>query len=252
MLIEHCRAVVTGGASGLGAAVVHALRARGAAVAVLDLNTATLATGELAALPHFDCDVSDETAVDAAMRSAQTALGGLNLLVNCAGIIGAARVLGRDGVMPGEFFARVIRVNLIGSFLCDKAAAAIMQHNATNADGERGVIVHTASVAAWEGQVGQAAYAASKAGLAGMTLPLAREFANFGIRCVSIAPGIFATPMAAALPPETQAQLAAQVPFPKRLGKPAEFAELVLAIVSNPMINGTTIRIDGAMRMQPR
>jgi len=154
--------------------------------------------------------------------------------------------------MAGEFFARVVAINLIGTFLCDKAAASVMQHNTPTADGERGVLIHTSSVAAFEGQIGQAAYSATKAGIAGMTLPIARELALFGIRCVAIAPGIFRTPMLAAMSQEIQDSLARQIPFPQRLGKPEEFAELVQSIFENTMFNGTTIRLDGAIRMQPK
>jgi NAD(P)-dependent dehydrogenase (short-subunit alcohol dehydrogenase family) len=200
----------------------------------------------------IQCDVTQESAVEQMMQAAADAMGGLNLLVNCAGIIGAGRVLGRNGPMAGEFFTKVIHVNLIGTFLCDKAAAALMQHNEPNADGERGVIVHTSSVAAFEGQIGQAAYSATKAALAGMTLPLAREFAAFGIRVMSIAPGIFHTPMVGGMTPEVQASLASQIPFPKRLGQAEEYARLVESIFTIPMLNGETIRLDGAIRMQPK
>ena len=186
------------------------------------------------------------------MESARAAMGSINLLVNCAGVIGAGRVLGKNGPMAGDFFTRVVHINLIGTFLCDKAAAAAMQQNAPNADGERGVIVHTSSVAAFEGQIGQAAYAATKAGVAGMTLPIARELAMFGIRVCSIAPGIFGTPMLAAMPPEVQDSLGKQVPFPPRLGRPEEFASMVQTIVENSYLNGETIRLDGAIRMQPK
>jgi NAD(P)-dependent dehydrogenase (short-subunit alcohol dehydrogenase family) len=161
-------------------------------------------------------------------------------------------VLGKNGPMAGEFFAKVMHINLIGTFLCDKAAAAIMQNNAPGADGERGVLIHTSSVAAYEGQIGQVAYSASKAGLAGMTLPLARELARFGIRCVSIAPGIFRTAMADGMTPELQASLESQIPFPPRLGKPEEFAQLVQSVFEIPMLNGVTIRLDGAVRLQPK
>jgi NAD(P)-dependent dehydrogenase (short-subunit alcohol dehydrogenase family) len=179
-------------------------------------------------------------------------MGGIDLLVNCAGIIGAGRVLGRNGPMTGDFFARVVQINLIGTFLCDKAAAALMQRNMPNADGERGVIIHTASVAAFEGQIGQAAYSATKAGIAGMTLPMARELAAFGIRVVAIAPGIFHTPMVGGMTPEVQASLASQIPFPARLGRPNEYARLVESIYEIAMLNGETIRLDGAIRMQPK
>jgi NAD(P)-dependent dehydrogenase (short-subunit alcohol dehydrogenase family) len=198
------------------------------------------------------CDVTSESQVDAAMAKAREAMGGINLLVNCAGVVGAGRMLGKSGPMAGEFFTKVIHINLIGTFLADKAAAALMQQNTPGEDGERGLLIHTSSVAAFEGQIGQAAYSATKAGVMGMTLPIARELAMFGIRCVSIAPGIFRTPMVAAMTPELQESLGKQVPFPPRLGKPEEYAQLVGAIFENPMLNGATIRLDGAIRMQPK
>ena len=201
---------------------------------------------------YFNCDVTSEAAVNAAMNAAAAAMGGINLLVNCAGIVGSARALGKSGPMPAEHFTRVVHINLVGTFLCDKAAALIMQKNTPNADGERGLLVHTSSVAAFEGQIGQAAYSATKAGVVGMTLPLAREFAAFGIRVMAIAPGIFHTPMMAGLPQEAQDSLARQVPFPARLGRPEEFAQLVQAIFEIAMLNGETIRLDGAIRMQPK
>jgi NAD(P)-dependent dehydrogenase (short-subunit alcohol dehydrogenase family) len=197
-------------------------------------------------------DVSSEAEVNAAVATAAEAFGGLNLAVSCAGILGAGRVLGREGPMPGEYFAKVIGVNLVGTFLLAKAAADRMQHNEPNAQGERGVIVNTASVAAFEGQVGQAAYSASKAGVAGMALPLAREFARIGIRVNTIAPGIFLTPMMEGMPEHVQQSLAAQVPFPSRLGRPEEFADLVVYVCTNTMLNAETIRLDGAIRMQPK
>ena len=255
MKIQDARAVVTGGASGLGLAVARRLIAVGGKVAILDVQDGPgrAAATELGGGAAFlRCDVTSEAEVSAAMEGAQTRMGGLNLLVNCAGVIGAGRVLGRNGPMAGEFFTRVVHINLIGTFLCDKAAAALMQHNTPSEDGERGLLVHTSSVAAFEGQIGQAAYAATKAGLAGMTLPIARELARFGIRCVSIAPGIFHTPMADAMSAEVQASLASQIPFPRRLGKPEEFAQLVVAAFEIPMLNGETIRLDGAVRLQPQ
>jgi NAD(P)-dependent dehydrogenase (short-subunit alcohol dehydrogenase family) len=179
-------------------------------------------------------------------------MGSVTVLVNCAGIVGAGKLLGKDGPMSGQFFENVLRVNLLGTFLCDKAAAARMQTNVPNEDGERGVIIHTASVAAFEGQIGQVAYSATKAGIAGMTLPIARELARFGIRCMAIAPGIFMTPMLANLKAEVQESLGKQIPFPPRLGKPEEFASLVQSIVEIPTLNGETIRLDGAIRMAPR
>ena len=255
MDITQARAVITGGASGLGNAVAKHIAARGGQVALLDIQEGPgqAAAAEIGAKARFlRCDVSSEADVNAAMDAAAVAMGGIDLLVNCAGVIGAARVLGRNGPMAGEFFARVVQINLVGTFLCDKAAAAIMQRNTPNADGERGVIIHTSSVAAFEGQIGQAAYSATKAGLAGMTLPLAREFASFGVRVMSIAPGIFHTPMVGGLPPEIQASLGAQVPFPSRLGRPDEYAQMVESIYSIAMLNGETIRLDGGIRMQPK
>jgi len=255
MKISEARAVVTGGASGLGLAVARHIAAAGGRVTLLDVQEGpgAAAAASLGANGGFaKCDVTSETEVNSAMESARAAMGGINLLVNCAGVIGAGRVLGKNGPMAGDFFTRVVHINLIGTFLCDKAAAAIMQLNAPNADGERGVIVHTSSVAAFEGQIGQAAYAATKAGVAGMTLPIARELAMFGIRVSSIAPGIFSTPMLAAMPPEVQDSLGKQVPFPPRLGRPEEFASMVQTIVENAYLNGETIRLDGAIRMQPK
>jgi NAD(P)-dependent dehydrogenase (short-subunit alcohol dehydrogenase family) len=255
MKISEARAVVTGGASGLGHAVARHIAAAGGRVCLLDVQegpgqAAASALGTNASFAK--CDVTSETEVNAAMESARGAMGGINLLVNCAGVIGAGRVLGKNGPMAGDFFTRVVHINLIGTFLCDKAAAAIMQGNAPSPDGERGVIVHTSSVAAFEGQIGQAAYSATKAAVSGMTLPIARELAQFGIRVCSLAPGIFATPMLAGMPPEVQESLGKQVPFPARLGKPEEFAALVQTIFEVPYLNGETIRLDGAIRMQPK
>ena len=255
MKIINARAVVTGGASGLGSAVARHIVANGGNVAMLDVQDTPgqQAARDLGAHAHyFNCDVTSEAAVNAAMTAAAAAMGGINLLVNCAGIVGSARALGKNGPMPGEHFTKVIQINLVGTFLCDKASALIMQQNTPTADGERGLLVHTSSVAAFEGQIGQAAYSATKAGVMGMTLPLAREFAAFGIRVMAIAPGIFHTPMMASLPQEAQDSLARQVPFPPRLGRPEEFAQLVQAIFEIAMLNGETIRLDGAIRMQPK
>jgi NAD(P)-dependent dehydrogenase (short-subunit alcohol dehydrogenase family) len=255
MKIQDARAVITGGASGLGHATARHLLAQGAKVALLDVQEEAGRAAAAALGPDVQflrCDVTSEREVEAAMAEAHRHLGGLNLLVNCAGVIGAGRVLGKHGPMSGEFFAKVVQINLIGTFLCDKTAAALMQHNTPNEDGERGLIVHTSSVAAFEGQIGQAAYSATKAALAGMTLPMARELARFGIRCIAIAPGIFLTPMVASMSAELQASLATQIPFPHRLGKPEEFAQLVAAAFTIPMLNGETIRLDGAVRMQPQ
>jgi NAD(P)-dependent dehydrogenase (short-subunit alcohol dehydrogenase family) len=255
MKIKDARAAVTGGASGLGLAVARHLVAAGGKVVLLDVQegpgraaAATLGAGAA----FLRCDVTSEAEVNSAMDAAHAELGGLNLLVNCAGIVGAGRMLGKNGPMAGDFFTKVIHINLIGTFLCDKAAAALMQHNTPTADGERGVLIHTSSVAAYEGQIGQAAYSATKAGVAGMALPIARELARVGIRCVAIAPGIFHTPMMDAMPREVQESLAAQVPFPQRLGRPEEFAQLVASIFEIPMLNGTTLRLDGAIRLQPK
>jgi NAD(P)-dependent dehydrogenase (short-subunit alcohol dehydrogenase family) len=255
MKIQDARAVVTGGASGLGNAVAQYVVAKGGKVVILDVQEGpgrAAATALGANASFIRCDVTSEAEVNAAMDGAREKMDGINLLVNCAGVVGAGRVLGKNGPMAGDFFAKVVHINLIGTFQCDKAAAAIMQNNTPNADGERGLLVHTSSVAAFEGQIGQVAYSATKAGLAGMTLPIARELARFGIRCVSIAPGIFHTPMMDAMTPELQQSLASQVPFPSRLGKPEEFAQLVGSIFEIPMLNGETIRLDGAIRMQPK
>jgi NAD(P)-dependent dehydrogenase (short-subunit alcohol dehydrogenase family) len=253
--VKDARAAVTGGASGLGLAVARHLVAAGGKVVLLDVQegpgraaAATLGPGAA----FLRCDVTSEAEVNSAMDAAHAELGGLNLLVNCAGIVGAGRMLGKNGPMAGDFFTKVIHINLIGTFLCDKAAAALMQHNTPTADGERGVLIHTSSVAAYEGQIGQVAYSATKAAVAGMALPIARELARSGIRCVAIAPGIFHTPMMDGMPKEVQESLAAQVPFPQRLGRPEEFAQLVASIVEIPMLNGTTLRLDGAIRMQPK
>src|SRR5687768_11992239 len=207
MKIAAARAVVTGGASGLGNAVARHIVANGGKVTLIDVQEAhgQAAASELGANAGFvRCDVTVESQVEAAMQSAHQRMGGLNLLVNCAGVIGAGRVLGKSGPMAGEFFTKVIHINLIGTFLCDKAAANLMQQNAPGEDGERGLLIHTSSVAAFEGQIGQAAYSATKAAVMGMTLPIARELASFGIRCVSIAPGIFRTPMVSGMPADVQ------------------------------------------------
>jgi NAD(P)-dependent dehydrogenase (short-subunit alcohol dehydrogenase family) len=253
MNFSKALAVITGGASGLGRAVAERVVAAGGKAAILDLQEATgnIVSKEIGA-SFFKCDVAVESQVIAAIDAARRALGGINLLVNCAGVVGAGKLVGKDGPMSGDYFEKVVRVNLIGTFHCDKTAAAIMQGNPPNDEGERGVIIHTASVAAFEGQIGQVAYAATKAGIVGMTLPIARELAKSGIRCVAIAPGIFMTPMLASLPQEVQDSLGKQVPFPPRLGKPKEFAQMVQSIVEIPTLNGETIRLDGAIRMQPR
>lgn len=255
MELAKLKAVVSGGASGLGHAVATRIVAEGGHVAILDVNDAQgrKAAAALGERSRFlRTDVSNEAEVNASVDAAAEAFGGINLAVSCAGILGAGRVLGREGPMAGDHFTKVIMVNLVGTFLLSKAAAAHMQHNEPNAEGERGVIVNTASVAAYEGQIGQAAYSASKAGVAGMALPLAREFARLGIRVNTVAPGIFLTPMMEGMPEQVQQSLAAQVPFPSRLGRPEEYADLVAYICTNTMLNAETIRLDGAIRMQPK
>ena len=255
MKFSDFSAVISGGASGLGLAVAERVVGAGGKAALLDLNEeqGKAAVDKLGANARFIAtDVSDENQVNAAVETAVKELGPPRLAVNCAGILGAGRVLGKSGPMASDFFAKVIQVNLVGSFNLAKAAAAAMADNETDDDGQRGLIINTASVAAYEGQIGQAAYSASKGGIVGMTLPMAREFARIGVRVVSIAPGIFWTPMMAGMPPEVQESLGQQVPFPSRLGKPEEFAQLVESIYENTMINGTTVRLDGAIRMQPK
>ncbi len=245
MDIKDVKAIVTGGASGLGRATAEGLLGEGAAVTVFDR------AGEAPGGAGFQSvDVTDPAAAEAAVAAASAAMGGVNLLVNCAGIATGEKTLGRDGPHSFEGFQRTVSINLIGSFNIARLAAAEMVKNAPNADGERGVIVNTASVAAFDGQKGQAAYGASKAGIAGLSLPMARDLAREGIRVMAIAPGIFLTPMLMGLPQEVQDGLAADVTFPKRLGDPAEFAALVRFIAGCPYLNGETIRLDGALRMQ--
>jgi NAD(P)-dependent dehydrogenase (short-subunit alcohol dehydrogenase family) len=253
MDIRGQAAIVTGGASGLGAATARALAATGAKVAVFDINEKGAADvakdiGGVAVA----CDVSDSGSAEAAIAKAAAAHGAARVLVNCAGIGPAKRIVGRDGPMPLADYEHVIKVNLIGTFNMMRLAAAAMQPLATLVDGERGVVVSTASVAAFDGQIGQAAYSSSKGGVAALTLPAAREFAQFGIRVMAIAPGIFTTPMLKSLPQETQDSLGAAVPFPKRLGEPREFAALVLHCIHNTYLNGEVIRLDGSLRMAPK
>jgi NAD(P)-dependent dehydrogenase (short-subunit alcohol dehydrogenase family) len=246
-------AIVTGGGSGLGAETARHLARAGAKVAVLDINRASAerVAAEIGGLALI-ADVADAGAGEAAVAQAKAKHGAARVLVNCAGIAPAARIVGRDGPLALDAFARVIAVNLIGSFNMMRLAAADMQKLAPLADEERGVIVSTASVAAFEGQIGQAAYAASKGGVASLTLPAAREFARAGIRVMTIAPGLLGTPMLLTMPKEVQESLASQVPFPHRFGHPHEYARLVLHIIDNVQLNGACIRLDGAMRMQAK
>ncbi|PZP61888.1 SDR family NAD(P)-dependent oxidoreductase [Pseudoxanthomonas winnipegensis] len=256
MQLSESRAVITGGVSGLGLATAQRLVAAGGKVVLLDVNdekgeAAVQALGRANAR-YLRTDVTDEGVVSAGIAEARTFLGGLNVAVNCAGILGAGRVLGKDGPMALATFRNTVLVNLVGSFNVAKAAAEAMQDNAPGEDGERGVIVNTASVAAYEGQIGQAAYAASKGGVVGMTLPMARELARFGVRVVTIAPGVFWTPMVDGMPESVQQSLAASIPFPSRLGQPSEYADTVAYILQARYLNGETIRLDGATRLAPK
>jgi NAD(P)-dependent dehydrogenase (short-subunit alcohol dehydrogenase family) len=254
MKIEGQAALVTGGGSGLGAAVAHELARQGAKVTVLDVNleAAQAVAAEIGGLAQR-CDIADPAAVTAALDAAEAKHGPARIVMNIAGIGGAKRMVAKDGSpAPLEDFERVVRVNLIGTYNVSRLVAARIAKLDPLADNERGVIVMTASVAAFDGQVGQEAYSASKAGLAGMTLPMARDLAQHGIRVMTIAPGLFETPLMKALPPEVQQSLAASIPFPRRLGQPEEFAALAAHIVTNTHLNGETIRLDGALRMAPR
>ena len=247
--------IVTGGASGLGAATSRMIVEGGGNVVVADVKDsegAALALSLGASARFVHTDVTDEASGRAAVEAARAAFGGLQGLVGCAGIVHGEKVVGKEGAHALASFARTIGINLVGMFNMVRLAAEVMSAGVANAEGERGVIVNTASVAAYDGQIGQAAYAASKAGVVGMTLPIARELAKNGIRVVSIAPGIFETPMLTGLPADVQASLGEMVPFPPRMGRPSEFAALVRAIVENPMLNGETIRLDGAIRMAPK
>ena len=253
MQANQVKALVTGGVSGLGLAVVKHILANGGRAVMLDVNdeAGEAAEKEIGAR-YLHTDVTSEQNVIEAVTQAAEINGGLNAAINCAGIIGAGRVLGREAPMPLSLFSTTINVNLVGSFNVAKSAADLMQHNEPNEDGERGVIVNTASVAAFEGQIGQAAYSASKAGIVGMTLPMARELSRFGIRVMTVAPGIFWTPMVDGMPEHIQESLAASIPFPSRLGRSEEFAELVSDILKSAYLNGTTIRLDGAVRLAPK
>lgn len=255
MDIQGKVALVTGGASGLGAATVRMIVAAGGRAVILDLNESlgqNLAAELGDAVHYARADVSDSAQVDQAVKTAMNAFGALHICVNCAGIGDPQRVIGKEGPADLARFTKVIRVNLIGTFNVARLAAWVMAPNAPNPDGERGVIINTASVAAFDGQIGQAAYSASKGGIAGMTLPLARDLSSVGIRVVTIAPGLFDTPLLASLPDDVKTALGAMVPFPKRLGRPSEYALLARQIIENPMLNGEVIRLDGAIRMAPK
>ncbi len=255
MEIKHNTFIITGGASGLGAATVTALHQAGANVIIADMNTepGEALAAELGERVLFSqTDVTSETEAQATIDLALKQFGTLSGLVNCAGIGGASRTVGKHGPHPLDVFSRTVQVNLIGSFNMARLAAAAMQQNEPTADHERGVIINTASIAAFDGQIGQTAYAASKGGIVGMTLPMARDLSSVGVRVVTIAPGLFLTPMLEALPEEVQESLGASVPYPSRLGKPAEFAAMVGHIINNVMLNGETIRLDGALRMAPK
>ncbi|MCK9285266.1 MAG: 3-hydroxyacyl-CoA dehydrogenase [Rhodocyclaceae bacterium] len=255
MQIKDSVFIVTGGASGLGAATAIMLAGAGGKVVIADLNVAAgeaLAKDLGAAARFVRTDVADEASGKAAVDAAVNTFGGLHGLINCAGIAPGEKVLGKAAPHPLDLFAKTVTVNLVGTFNMIRLASDAMSKGEPNAEGERGVLISTASVAAFEGQIGQAAYSASKGGVVGMTLPIARELARFGIRALAIAPGIFETPMLRGLPQEVQDALGRTVPFPARLGRGSEYAQLVRSIIENPMLNGETIRIDGALRMAPK
>ncbi|MDP6390194.1 MAG: SDR family NAD(P)-dependent oxidoreductase [Alphaproteobacteria bacterium] len=253
MDVKDVPALVTGGASGLGEGTARALAEAGAKVALLDMNLAAAeqVAGEIGGLA-LECDVADADSGEAAVAAASKAHGPAGICVNCAGIGIAGRIVGRDGPLPLDDYRRVIEVNLIGTFNILRLAAADMAMREPNAEGERGVIVNTASVAAFEGQIGQAAYSSSKGGVAALTLPAAREFARIGVRVNTIAPGLFDTPMLMGLPDNVRQSLAASLPFPSRFGRPSEYAALALHMIANPVLNGEVVRLDSGMRMQPK
>ncbi|WP_395375338.1 SDR family NAD(P)-dependent oxidoreductase [Marinicella sp. W31] len=256
MQLNDTKALITGGASGLGLACAEYFVAAGGKVCLLDVNAdnGNAAVEKLGAdnACFVQADVSSESEIEAACQKAYDFNGGLNVAINCAGVLSAGRVLGREAPMALDYFNLAIQVNLVGSFNVIKAAANLMQNNTADDDGQRGVVINTASVAAFEGQIGQAAYSASKGGIVGMTLPIARELTRCGIRIMTIAPGVFMTPMVSGMPDHVKEALAAGVPFPKRLGEPEEFAKTAAHIIENTYLNGSVIRLDGAIRLEPK
>lgn len=256
MKIQDCRAVVTGGASGLGEATVTTIVENGGKAVIFDLSEERAKNlidklGE-EHVYFVKTDVTSEESIRAAIDKIQSEFGSVNALVNCAGIVIGEKVIKKDGIHALDSFQKIINVNLVGTFNAIRLVSEYMIQNEPNEFGERGIIINTASVAAFDGQIGQAAYSASKGGVVGMTLPIAREFARYGIRVMSIAPGIFETPMFDVLPEKARESLGSMVPFPSRLGKPSEYAHLAKSIIENPMLNGEVIRLDGAIRMQPK
>ncbi|MEZ4669144.1 MAG: 3-hydroxyacyl-CoA dehydrogenase [Anaerolineae bacterium] len=255
MQLNNGVALVTGGASGLGQACVRRFVSQGMQVIILDRDGDrgdALATEIGEVVRYVQADVTSESDVQGAVNAAYDTFGTLNVVVNCAGVAWAARTIGKDAPHALDLFETVIKINLIGTFNVIRLSTFRMAHNEPNTDGERGVIINTASVAAYDGQIGQAAYSASKGGIVGMTLPIARDLARVGIRVMTIAPGIFETPMVAMMPESAQTSLASQIPFPARLGRPDEFAQLAQHIIQNSFLNGEVIRLDGAVRMQPK
>lgn len=255
MKINNVKAIITGGVSGLGLACARKIISEGGQVALLDINedAAKEVMNELGNKATFiQTDVSSESSVNNSVQTAYDTMKGLNVAVNCAGVLSAGRVLGREAPMASDYFSKAININLVGSFNICKAAANLMQNNEADSDGQRGVLINTASIAAYEGQIGQAAYSASKAGIVGMTLPMAREFTRIGVRVMTIAPGVFMTPMVSGMPDDVKQALGAAVPFPSRLGNPAEFADTMTHIIENTYLNGSVIRLDGAIRLQAK
>ncbi len=255
MKLKNVKAIITGGISGLGLACARKIISDGGQVALFDINQEAAQTvlDELGSRASFyKTDVSNENNVIQSCTQANEDMNGLNVAINCAGVLSAGRVLGREAPMATDYFSKAIMINLIGSFNIAKTAANIMQNNESDNDGQRGVIINTASIAAYEGQIGQAAYSASKAGIIGMALPMAREFTRIGVRVMTIAPGVFMTPMVSGMPDQVKKALGAAVPFPSRLGNPAEFADTMAHIVENTYLNGSVIRLDGAIRLQAK